>query len=176
MLFSILIMYRRCSCSRIRKVFEFSDFLTRDFRFQDFRFPFFHNSCFNFRKYLYSARSVLSEPLFYFILKEPRIELLSENLQLRDGKEKNEKMFERSEVSKIRKESQNDKSSEFLDRNSFQKEVLVDGTGFEPAASAMPTLRSFQADLPAHNILNLTGKLLSIMGKKTIPHFCLSPV
>jgi post-segregation antitoxin (ccd killing protein) len=26
---------------------------------------------------------------------------------------------------------------------------VVDGTGFEPAASAMPTLRSFQADLPA---------------------------
>ena len=46
-------------------------------------------------------------------------------------------------------EPQNNKSSEFLDRNSFQKEVLVDGAGFEPAASAMPTLRSFQADLPA---------------------------
>jgi hypothetical protein len=73
-------------------------------------------------------------------------------------------------------EPQNHRSSEFLDRNSFQKEILVDGTGFEPAASAMPTLRSFQADLPAHNILNLTGKLLSIMGKKTIPHFCLLPV
>ena len=28
-------------------------------------------------------------------------------------------------------------------------EHVVDGAGFEPAASAMPTLRSFQADLPA---------------------------
>jgi hypothetical protein len=48
---------------------------------------------------------------------------------------------------------------------------MVDGAGFEPAASAMPTLRSFQADLPAHDILNLTRKLLSVMGKKRIPHF-----
>ena len=52
--------------------------------------------------------------------------------------------------------------------------VVVDGTGFEPAASAMPTLRSFQADLPAHDILNLTRKLLSVMGKKRIPHFHIS--
>ena len=48
---------------------------------------------------------------------------------------------------------------------------VVDGAGFEPAASAMPTLRSFQADLPAHDILNLTRKLLSVMGKKRIQHF-----
>ena len=27
---------------------------------------------------------------------------------------------------------------------------VVDGAGFEPATSAMPTPRSFQADLPAH--------------------------
>jgi hypothetical protein len=47
----------------------------------------------------------------------------------------------------------------------------VDGTGFEPAASAMPTLRSFQADLPAHDILNPAGKLLSVMGKKKVRHF-----
>ena len=32
----------------------------------------------------------------------------------------------------------------------FPKEkVLVDGTGFEPVASTMPTWRSYQADLPA---------------------------
>ena len=32
----------------------------------------------------------------------------------------------------------------------FPKEkVLVDGAGFEPAASTMPTWRSYQADLPA---------------------------
>jgi len=30
-------------------------------------------------------------------------------------------------------EPQNSKSSDFLDRNSFLKEVLVDGAGFEPA-------------------------------------------
>ena len=62
-------------------------------------------------------------------------------------------------------EPPNNKSSDFLDRNSFQKEVLVDGTGFEPAASAMPTLRSFQADLPAH-VTNPTRNLLSIMGRE----------
>ena len=28
---------------------------------------------------------------------------------------------------------------------------MVDGAGFEPATSAMPTPRSFQADLPAHS-------------------------
>ena len=35
--------------------------------------------------------------------------------------------------------------------NSFGDKVLrvVDGAGFEPATSAMPTPRSFQADLPA---------------------------
>ena len=27
---------------------------------------------------------------------------------------------------------------------------IVDGAGFEPAASTMPTWRSYQADLPAH--------------------------
>ena len=53
---------------------------------------------------------------------------------------------------------------------------MVDGAGFEPAASAMPTLRSFQADLPAHDILNLTRKLLSVMGKKRIPHFWVLPL
>jgi hypothetical protein len=44
--------------------------------------------------------------------------------------------------------------------------LMVDGTGFEPAASAMPTLRSFQADLPAHDFLTQTRTLLSIMGEK----------
>ena len=42
---------------------------------------------------------------------------------------------------------------------------VVDGAGFEPAASAMPTLRSFQADLPAHDT-NPTRNHLSIMGKE----------
>ena len=32
----------------------------------------------------------------------------------------------------------------------LEKQFVVDGAGFEPAASAMPTLRSYQADLPAH--------------------------
>ena len=34
---------------------------------------------------------------------------------------------------------------------------LVDGAGFEPATSTMPTWRSYQADLPAHRVelLNL---------------------
>ena len=50
---------------------------------------------------------------------------------------------------------------------------MVDGTGFEPAASAMPTLRSFQADLPARDILNPAGELLSVMGKRRITHFCI---
>jgi post-segregation antitoxin (ccd killing protein) len=31
----------------------------------------------------------------------------------------------------------------------FPKRFLVDGRGFEPRTSAMPTPRSFQADLPA---------------------------
>ena len=30
--------------------------------------------------------------------------------------------------------------------------TMVDGAGFEPAASTMPTWRSYQADLPAHQI------------------------
>jgi hypothetical protein len=30
--------------------------------------------------------------------------------------------------------------------------VLVDGAGFEPAASTMPTWRSYQADLPAQRM------------------------
>lgn len=47
-------------------------------------------------------------------------------------------------------ETKNNESSKILDKTSFQKEVLVDGAGFEPAASTMPTWRSFQADLPAH--------------------------
>ena len=39
--------------------------------------------------------------------------------------------------------------SRFLGEASFTKEGSVDGAGFEPAASTMPTWRSFQADLPA---------------------------
>ncbi len=41
------------------------------------------------------------------------------------------------------------------DSSSSQRNIvkkMVDGTGFEPAASAMPTLRSFQADLPAQTL------------------------
>ena len=51
---------------------------------------------------------------------------------------------------------------------------VVDGAGFEPAASAMPTLRSFQADLPAHT-LTIKGKLLSIFMKPHISRFTQSP-
>ena len=47
-------------------------------------------------------------------------------------------------------ESQNErKSSGFLSTGSFLKESVVDGAGFEPATSTMPTWRSYQADLPA---------------------------
>ena len=46
-------------------------------------------------------------------------------------------------------EPQNNQKTRFLGKASFGKEVLVDGTGFEPAASTMPTWRSYQADLPA---------------------------
>jgi hypothetical protein len=49
----------------------------------------------------------------------------------------------------------NDKSSVFLGKDTFPKEVLVDGAGFEPAASTMPTWRSYQADLPAQRGLLL---------------------
>jgi post-segregation antitoxin (ccd killing protein) len=41
-----------------------------------------------------------------------------------------------------------ERSSEVLNPCSFQ-ENGVDGAGFEPAASTMPTWRSYQADLPA---------------------------
>jgi hypothetical protein len=44
---------------------------------------------------------------------------------------------------------------------------VVDGTGFEPVASAMPTLRSYQTDLPARSLRdhrhNIKEKLLSLM-------------
>ncbi len=53
-------------------------------------------------------------------------------------------------------------SSEFLSTGSFQKESVVDGTGFEPAASTMPTWRSFQADLPAHDSVSLKKLFLSL--------------
>ena len=46
-------------------------------------------------------------------------------------------------------EPQNSNKTRFLGKASFGKEVFVDGTGFEPAASTMPTWRSYQADLPA---------------------------
>ena len=47
-------------------------------------------------------------------------------------------------------ETQNsEKCSVFLGKAPFPKEGLVDGAGFEPAASTMPTWRSYQADLPA---------------------------
>ncbi len=34
--------------------------------------------------------------------------------------------------------------------NGLQGKTMVDGAGFEPATSTMPTWRSYQADLPAH--------------------------
>ncbi len=39
----------------------------------------------------------------------------------------------------------------------LQCKTVVDGAGFEPATSTMPTWRSYQADLPARseNLLNL---------------------
>ena len=40
------------------------------------------------------------------------------------------------------------------DLTSFSQ-IDVDGAGFEPASSAMPTLRSYQTDLPAHTLRNL---------------------
>lgn len=40
--------------------------------------------------------------------------------------------------------------SAFLGPASFAKEGGVDGPGFEPGTSTMPTWRSCQADLPAH--------------------------
>jgi hypothetical protein len=55
--------------------------------------------------------------------------------------------------------------------------LMVDGTGFEPVASAMPTLRSFQANLPAHDILNPAEELLSVMGRgesQSFPHINLA--
>jgi hypothetical protein len=51
-------------------------------------------------------------------------------------------------------ETENKESSEFLSRGSFPKESRVDGAGFEPAASTMPTWRSFHADLPAQRDLD----------------------
>ena len=44
--------------------------------------------------------------------------------------------------------------SSFLGKASFSKEGFVDGAGFEPATSTMPTWRSFQADLPAQTRSN----------------------
>ena len=52
-------------------------------------------------------------------------------------------------------EAQNTESSVLIGKASFQKEGLVDGAGFEPAASTMPTWRSYQADLPAQRGLLL---------------------
>ena len=52
----------------------------------------------------------------------------------------------------IQSNCQKETKSSFLGKASFLKEGLVDGTGFEPATSAMPTLRSFQTDLPAPKI------------------------
>jgi hypothetical protein len=39
---------------------------------------------------------------------------------------------------------------------------LVDRAGFEPATSAMPTLRSYQADLPAQSV-NVASLLLRVL-------------
>lgn len=51
-------------------------------------------------------------------------------------------------------QTQNIESSHFLGEGSFLKEASVDGAGFEPATSTMPTWRSFQADLPAQTHSN----------------------
>ena len=45
--------------------------------------------------------------------------------------------------------TETDGNGSFLGTASFTKEGVVDGTGFEPVTSTMPTSRSFQADLPA---------------------------
>ena len=50
------------------------------------------------------------------------------------------------------KTSKNFSDNIFCSQNSYQ---VVDGAGFEPATSTMPTWRSFQADLPAHYALFL---------------------
>ncbi len=56
-------------------------------------------------------------------------------------------------------------SSDFLSTGSFLKERVVDGAGFEPAASTMPTWRSFQADLPAHmGSLDISSVLFDVFG------------
>ena len=47
-------------------------------------------------------------------------------------------------------EPQNNESSQFLRERFSLNEGSVDGAGFEPAASTMPTWRSYQSDLPAH--------------------------
>jgi hypothetical protein len=47
---------------------------------------------------------------------------------------------------------------------------VVDGAGFEPAASAMPTLRSYQTDLPAQ----LLGHTHTKNRQKAFKHY-LSP-
>jgi hypothetical protein len=46
-----------------------------------------------------------------------------------------------------------------------QNVTLVDGAGFEPATSTMPTWRSYQADLPAQS-LELLTLLPAVLGYK----------
>ena len=47
-------------------------------------------------------------------------------------------------------QTQNKTLSSKEEKNANHGVFAVDGAGFEPAASTMPTWRSFQADLPAH--------------------------
>ncbi len=67
-----------------------------------------------------------------------------------------------------RLEGSNPKTTSGNSHAGTPEQIVVDGAGFEPAASAMPTLRSFQADLPAHDT-NPTRNHLSIMGKQKPP-------
>jgi hypothetical protein len=47
---------------------------------------------------------------------------------------------------------------------------VVDGAGFEPAASTMPTWRSFQADLPARmGSLDISSVLFDVFGREIEP-------
>jgi hypothetical protein len=44
---------------------------------------------------------------------------------------------------------------------------VVDGAGFEPAASTMPTWRSFQADLPAQiGSFDISSVLFDVCGRE----------
>lgn len=50
----------------------------------------------------------------------------------------------------IRKLTGSNQKNEIENNSIGNRDCLVDGEGFEPSTSAMPTPRSYQADLPAH--------------------------